>query len=454
MVFHGGHAMVCGVCGTRSPGNELRCIRCGARLIVPEPEPELKDEREWTAAEKVALEARRQLAGGDLPTALRSAQRAAVMEPNSALCRLVLGEVLLEMGAASDALREFRRVVELDPENMEARAKAEQARRQLVRRKPEAPGLSDWRDYLAARKQVVSVAVGVVAGLLVFIVGAVAIVNRTSPHAQVRRAYETQMRLGREHYRAGRYEEAARAFEQAWRLQPDSQEAKRRLDDALALAGHTSFSSAQEYEATGTRVASIAPLNDQSPFPPRWVGPPPRTAHSETAGAYLSPPPPIREPTPSSSSAAGADLPPPIPPAPSEPQVVESVTGPPRVEPSVAPQPATEMESAGEPMAEPSGPPLQRNRGRIVIQRHDRPVAAGSVAPNNQSEPTPDAQALRDEAERLRRSGNFEAAARKYGEAAARFRQEAQEGGAEAAAKLSAATSCDRARELCESQGN
>ncbi|MBM3498229.1 MAG: hypothetical protein FJX74_06115 [Armatimonadetes bacterium] len=442
--------MVCDVCGTRNLEGDGRCVRCGARLEAPVPEPEAQPqpERELTHGERLAVEARDQLAAGDPAGALRTAQRAAIVEPDAFLCRLVLGEAQLALSAFADALREFRRAAEIDPASVEAREKAELARRKLTHPHEPAPAEpQDWRGRLLARKQLVAVAAGVIAGLLVFTVGASAIVSRTSPAGQANRLYREQMRLGREHYQAGRYEQAAVAFEQAWRLKPDSREAKRRLDDALAVAGLAPYPTDTPPPPVGPQVASISPANEYPPFPPRHVGPTPPLTPDGRPRTDLTAPPPIVDTghTPIPTPAGDAPkLPPPMPDGPS-PGPTEAVPGPPRSDP-----PASDI---GTPPAEPGAPPADPRKGsQIVIQVHG-PRAAAPAAAAPQPKP-PSGDALRGEADRLRAGGRAREAAQKYSEAAARYREEAGQGGPGAGTKRGAADSCERARDLCESQGN
>ena len=446
--------MVCSVCGTRNLADESRCIRCGARMEAPAPVPEPVPERELTPAERLAVEARELVAAGDVPGALRVAQRAAVMAPDTFLCRLVLGDVYLHVGAADDALREFRRAAELDPESAEAKDKAELARRRLTHPPEVAPtGPRDWRTWLIERKQLVAIAAGVIAGLLVFAVGAGAIVSHTSPGAQIERAYRQQMVLGREHYKAGRYEDAARAFEQAARLRPGSAEAQRRLQDALAVAGLAPYPTTAPPAPAGDRMASIAPLNQYSPMPPRWVGPVPRSAQpGHPLTDDVPPPPPIPEPDGRSTPPSdGGDLPPPMPPGPLT-STADHIDGGTRIEPPVAPGIGTPAPAETPPAADVGPPTEQRKTGHILIKRHDAPAARASAAATEA--PPPAADALRAEANRLRDSGQAAAAGQKYGEAAVRYRDEARQGGAGAAIKLRAATSCERAQQLCGTQGN
>ena len=448
--------MVCDVCGTRNLAEEVRCLRCGARLQAPQPEPEPEPEREYTPGERLAVEARELLAAGDAPAALRAAQRAAIVEPDTFLCRLVLGEVYLAMDADADALREFRRAAEIDPESPEAKEQAELARRRLTHpREAEPLGPQDWRGWMMARKQLVAVAAGVIAGLLVFTVGASAIVTRTSPAGQANRLYREQMQLGREHYQAGRYEQAALAFEQAWRLKPDSAEAKRRLDDALAVAGLAPYPAGPPPAPAGPQMASIGPANDISPFDPRWVGPkPPLTPGGRPATMPTGPPPGLDTGPPPAPAGNAPELPPPMP---------EDIRPPPmpgpgaQNPPPIGPAPANDIGTApgveGPPPGEAAPPTEHRSPGRIVIQkvgpRPSAPPQTGATQPK-----LPDADALRSEANRLRAGGNATAAALKYREAAARYDEEAARGGPGAATKRQAADSCEAAQKACESQGN
>jgi hypothetical protein len=87
-----------------------------------------------------------------------------------------------------------------------------------------------------------------------------------------------------------------------------------------------------------------------------------------------------------------------------------------------------------------------------MIKRHEAPTTRTPTA--TAAPPVPAADALRDEANRLRDSGQAAAAAQRFGEAAARYREEARQGGAGAAVKLRAAASCERAQQLCGTQGN
>jgi len=112
------------------------------------------------------------------------------------------------------------------------------------------------------------------------------------------------------------------------------------------------------------------------------------------------------------------------------------------------PEPPTTID-AGAPPAEP-----QKRPGRIVMNFEPRQPAPAAPTATATQPKGPQADTLRAEANQLRNSGKMTAAERKYGEAAARYREEAAQGGPGAATKLKAAESCERARELCTSQGN
>jgi len=425
-------------------------------MEAPAPPPEPVPERELTPAERLSVEAREMLAADDTPAALRAAQRAAVMAPDTFLCRLVLGEVYLHSGAADDALREFRRASELDPDSAEAKEKAELARRRLTHPPEAAPaGPRDWRTWLVEHKQLVAVAAGVIVALLVFSVGAAAIVNHTSPRVQMERAYREQMALGRDHYKAGRYEDAARAFEQAARLKPGSSEARRRLEDALAVAGlapSTTPAAPGPPALAGQQVASILPLNPYSPMAPRWVGPVPKAAQPARAGdGDIAPPPIPAPPTAPSPTTDPGPLPPPMPDGPQPPAIDLTNDGGGATAPPTNNGIGTEAPDEP-PTPEPASPPTEtRPRGHITIKRHEAPPPTPVT---KATPPAPGADALRDEANRLLKGGQAAAARQKYGEAAARYREEARQGGPGAAVKLGAAASCERAQQLCGTQGN
>jgi tetratricopeptide (TPR) repeat protein len=294
--------------------------------------------------------------------------------------------------------------------------------------------------FLVRHKKWVAASLGALVGLLVFAVGAVALVVRSSPDYHLRKQFGQQMELAGEAYRAGRYEEAARAFGEACRLKPDSAEAQRRYQDALVMAGYPA-TPALPAGAVGERVASASPANPYPPMPPVWVGPRPASAqpgYPTPSPASPIPPPPPDEPLPPPTR-GDAPLPPPIPTGPG----TEPVTVPPTVPTAT---PGTGIGVAAEPEPAPAPPPRTK-AGRIVIQRHESPPRTTPPAPA-----PPSGAALRAEAERLHRGGQTAQAARVYGQAEAQLRVEAAAGGPGAAAKLSAAASCARAKQLCESR--
>jgi len=375
------------------------------------------------------------------------------MDPECPLAHMVLGEVYLQMGALDDALREFRAAAEIDPESAEAREKAEEVRRQITHPHHDAPPAPvDPIKALLARvpRKLIPVIAGVVAGLLVFTVGAAAIVTTTSPTYQTKRAYQRQMALGGQYYREKRYAEAAGAFRQAQALYPQSMEARRRFEDAQKMAGLSgqvvSLPPAPPVFEAREDVATASATPGQGAFGQVWVGPGPGGVTAPPPTHPTVPPPPsIPAPT---RKRSGDNTGPPLPPLPPS-TGTDGVEGPSRQPPgsaassgSEAPPPASSQATAKPPT------------GGVTVWRVTPPQRP-KVAPSQPPVPQPSAADLaRREADRLRFAGNNAEAARKYADAATGYRAEASRGGPQATANASAADVCEKARRLCESQAH
>ncbi len=454
--------MVCRECGTRNLPDEDFCRRCGADLKVVKAAPGPSETAPAPESEERVAEVRACLEKGDLKRAMDLAREAVVNEPEAALSYILLGDVYLRIEANDDALRAFRDAAELDSDNVEAREKAEEARKRIVQSEIGEPTTPDLLSIgpLRIHRKLIPYAVGAAAALLVFSVGAATIVSRTSPTVQRTRSFEQQMAAGSEHYRAGRYREAAAAYTQAVRLDPSSEQARRRLRDAQAMAGLRPPASEGVVRAQQP-VLGPTTTPGQGAFAPRWVGPspgsatPPNPPTGPSTARRSTPPPPIPVPDPTGVSGIDPVLPPPIPPS-----GTEGIGDPDQTGTRVADigigrefpteEPGTEA-TAREHALQPTQP--QQPRGEIVIERVVRrtPTTSPETTAATQATPTT-GEALRSEADRLRRSGRLKDAARKYGEAATQLRLEADQSGPDAATKKAAATTCERAREACESQ--
>jgi tetratricopeptide (TPR) repeat protein len=447
--------MVCPQCGMRNLPDEEFCTRCGASLQAPPVEETPPESAEPSPEEARATEVRACLEKGDIKRAMDLAREAAAEQPQAALSHILLGDVYLRIDANDDALREYRLAVDADHKSVEAREKAEVARKRIV--EPRAGQAGSPRVIaigpLQIRRDLVPYIAGAAAALLVFCIGAVAIVSHASPGGQKGRSFEQLMALGSQYYRAGEYAEAAQAFEEAAKLRPSSDQAQRRLRDAQAMAGMRPATVGRQ---TGQEVAVLGPTTTpgRTALPPRWIGPMPgATPAQETSGdgRVVSPPPTIPAPNPTVPGSHPLELPPPIPPG-----IAEDDGGAPR-----GATPSTGIGASAEEW--PTEPTLRDHEtqpteprqagGQIVIEK----VPPRKVVPVPDTRPTASeakestGESLRAQADRLRRNGRLAEAARKYSEAATQLRLEAERSGPEAATKRAAATSCERAREACNS---
>lgn len=450
--------MVCSQCGMRNLPDEEFCTRCGASLQAPDVAKTPPESAEASPEEARAAEVRACIEKGDIKRAMDLAREAVVEQPTAALSHILLGDVYLRIEANDDALREYRLAVESDSDNAEAREKAELTRRRIV--EPREPRVGPARVIaigpLQFRRELIPYIAGAAAALLVFCVGAAAIVSRTSPVAQRGRSFEEQMTLGSEHYRAGRYAEAVEAFAVAARLDPSNEQARRRLQDAQAMAGVVPSSiSVPPGGSQQPRVAVLGPTTTPglTAFPPAYVGPMPGAAPAQgtARGPSIPPPPPIPVPNPTGGDSR-PELLPPLPPD----DTVDVGAGPESTStPGNIGAPAEKWGTEGAARDHETQPTEPRRPAReIVIESVPARTRTAPPQPRSaQAQDTPSpGEALRAEADQLRGRGRLAEAAGKYSEAAAQLRLEADKAGPEAATKRAAATSCERARQACESQ--
>lgn len=450
--------MVCHACGTRNLPDAPFCSRCGARLQAVEA-PETSVPPSPTDLARIQAEkAQECLATGDLKCALELARSATMAHPSVPITHVALGDVYMAIDAPEDALNEFRAAIELDPDQPEVREKAEAARRTIARPSAEETG-SGLDGFLEKHGRLVPIVAGIAATLLVFTIGAAAVVSRTSPEAQRKRAFKAQMKVGSELYADERYAEAAAAFEHAARLGPDNAEASRRAIDAWNMAG------------MGRQVASanLAPQTSTGPTvsfqgavgPPAWVGPRPGANAPQTPTQGTSHRPPVEPPPvlgPSPMTDATGHMPPlPPPETGSAGSTDDPITGTSRL----GPGPTTDGPGMGDPIGAPVGPEAEpggepeapatpgRRGGHIVIEMVPRPQPAEKPT---EASASPSADAVRAEATKLKASGRLSDAAGKFAEAATLYRADAAQGGPDASTKQQAAKSCERARQACEIQ--
>jgi hypothetical protein len=394
------------------------------------------------------------LAIGHGPQALVTARRAVTLDPEAMLPHLVLGEIYEEAGELSAALRSYRAAAELAPDQAEPRGKAEAVRRRIAHpHHPEPLPLAEQIRAFLGRipRRLIPVIAGVIAGLLVFTVGAAAIISSTSPVLQTRRAFAQQMALGHQYYQAGRYTQAAQAFRQAQQLNPSSVEAMNRADDAERVAGVGPSASPEPAPTPPvgdeTRLAEASATPGYSAFPPQWIGPrvgagPSPSVHDK----LIAPPPIIPSPTtkhPAMPPGDYAPLPPPMP------KSTEPPTAP--LPPSGS-RPAEPASPPGTPSAQDQSSRPKPRQGGLTMWFDKRPRAV-AAAPPAASQPSA-ATATRNQANQLRAAGRSAEAATQYGVAAAQYRAEASRGGAGADALAAAAASCEKAQRLCESQAH
>ncbi len=443
--------MLCSECGHRNLPDARFCVRCGSRVVPGgAPGEPAAPPSPPSPAEEEALAARELLAIGHGPQALVTARRAVTLDPEAMLPHLVLGEIYEETGELSAALRSYRAAAELAPDQPEPREKAEAVRRQIAHpHHPEPLPLTEQIKAFLGRipRRLIPTIAGVTAGLLVFTVGAAAIISNTSPVLQTRRAFAQQMALGHKYYQAGQYAPAAQAFRQAQQLDPSSAEAMNRANDADRMAGGESPASAAPAPTPPVgdeaRLAEASATPGYSAFPPNWVGPRVGAGPSPSVhGKLIAPPPIIPSPTtghPAMPPGDNAPLPPPMP---------KSTTPLP---PSGS-RPAEPASPPGTPSAQDQSSRPKPHQGGLTMWFDKRPRPA-AAAPPATSQPSA-ATGIRYQADQLRAAGRSAEAAAQYGAAAAQYRAEASRGGAGAEALAAAAATCEKAQRLCQSQAH
>ncbi|HJN14139.1 MAG TPA: zinc-ribbon domain-containing protein [Armatimonadota bacterium] len=448
--------MVCSACGTRNLPDAPFCTRCGANLASVGAATEGRAISAADRAHAQVASARECLAGGDLKCALELARSSTVAHPNVAQTHVALGEVYLAIEAPEDALREFRRALELDPDMDPVREQAEVARRAITHPSGDMEH-AGWQRLLATGGGLIPVAVGVFMAVVVFSVGAWALYQRTSPDAQSRRAYDHQMAQASELYATGQYAAAYEAFAEAAQLDPSQTEPRSRAQDAWRMAGGRSQRGSGNMVAQNPGPIVQAIDDSYTIFQPTWIGPLPGAAQSSPPPStparrqVAPPPPPPLGPLPPPTTTPGTL--PRLNPGPST-LADDGFSGTSRL-----PETTADVVSPGTPGAigvpvgatpvvEPERDP-PTGSGRIKVEVHPpKPVATAAPDTSQQSS----AAATRAQADSLRERGEMAQAAQKYTEAATQFRSEAAGGGPDAAANAQAARTCEQARATCESQ--
>lgn len=464
----------CSECGARNADRATFCVRCGAQLLgavtveppkddtdkIPPAEPQppsLEATLPLTVAavgeqtevlpvapeaERLLREASERLAAGDADVAAARCREAISLAPDYVAAYSLLGMAEEQRGNTVAAAGAYRRVLQLDPARSVEREKLELLYASGAASRPEGAGEE------APETRVLRYAPWIAAAAAAFLVLMVltGLGLRIHMARQVGRVYAQQMEQARLAMEAGRYAEAATAFEAALAARPNDAEARELLGWArrrAALAGRGTGAGevALPVPSTSAIVASPGP----NPFLPVPIGTggqqPPVTPQPQTprASTQPAPRPPVVDTQPvvgggsPQTQAAGSPPAQPVPFGPLEPGD-EEVQQP-------AQEPAT---------AEPAQEPPAR-RGEITIWYSDAPTGGESrpAAPA----PIRDAGAarageLRTQADRARAGGDHGRAVQLYEQAIEAYRADSQANPGNRQANQAAIEACQRARSV------
>ncbi len=401
------------------------------------------------------------LAAGRVGAALRLARRATEIAADLPATWALLGTVAEEAGDFREALKAYEQALALDPNRPGLRERVEELSRQVPAEEPAAPEQvqPSALDRYAPAFLAASVA------LLVLAIG-LAVVVRSRRAASVKQQYARVMQLGKEYMARQEYDQAEAAFSDALRLKPDSAEAQQWLQRAQQGREMLARLRQWNYVTAGGKFpgqqgtlppAQITPTRERrqqeqqaqaaaratrrrSSWTPRryeWRTP-------STASNYPSPrqefgPPEYAPTTPAGSWG-------PVPPAAGQPPVPLGA-GPAGTQAPTAQAPTGAGGQPSEATAsqpEASEPSKPKGYLRIVV---GEPRPKAEAAPANRG---PSADAVRAQADQLRRAGRKQEAKRLYQRAIELYRKEAEADPTARAVKEAGIESCRRAIEQCE----
>ncbi len=430
---------VCIHCGQQNTTGSLFCLACGAPLgegTGPEPvhavDPEQPghDTDTFPAVQPIDVtadlnRATELLAAGRAQEAADACRRILQVQPDSLEAYALLGMAEEELGNWHLAIEAYEGVLQLEPGRIVEREKIAQLQAQLRTRTGEEEREAGQQQRAEKLQRIAPIVLAVAAGLLILLVALLLIVrsHNTRLAREVNETYQLQLAEGQNAVRQRNYEAAVQWFQQAAVTKPDDATAQEWLTWAEQQKQWQTRYAQWLYQTAGGKllggqgVLPPTPILPEPPAPPTsagWVGPP------------VTPPPsiaqwpaPVRDTTRDITPGQGPIVPP----------------------TSVTPGSGTPAEVQPVPPAEAAPPRVtEEPEGEITIERSEQPSRPGG----------PTGTKLREQADSLRHSGDTKAALATYERAILALQQEIQDNPTAAGVKRSAIQSCRRAIEIIQ----
>lgn len=282
----------CPDCGARNAENATFCVRCGARLPSAsedqratgqdtdhlEPVPDTEDaavaehsdepEPEAGTAEKLLAEASALLSDGQPDAAAARCREAAEMAPDLVAAYSLLGMAEEQRGNTVAAAGAYRRVLQLDPGRKLEREKLEALYQSGAATRPtDEAEVAEDDPIVRLGPWVAGAAVAFCVLVVLTFIGVQHYTAR-----KVERAYETQMKVGREALDSGDYQAAREAFQVALRVRPDDRDAQQGARYARRKLSETTRSRSASAAARPVPRTTIARSSGPNPFRPVPIG--------------------------------------------------------------------------------------------------------------------------------------------------------------------------------------
>lgn len=443
---------VCNECGTRNADHSYLCVNCGGRLA----DAATSDEEGYTgdtdqippqsgeSVEQLVERASERLADGSSAAAIELCQRALALEPNHLPAFSLLGMAHEEAGDVQAALDAYDNVLRIDPNRAVERQKVSLLKLQLVRieqgPEDEAQTPHPWLRYAP-------IALASAGALLVFVVGALFIVSARNAQkaSKAEQAYELAMDAGNAAMADGRYAKAMSHFQAALEARPDDPTARLRIARAQDRL--------EAGELSGVaQLPKYIPSKGPNPFSPVVIPPTAQDEEAQDAAVMPMPSPMVTTPPPQSvytpvTGGSRSGVPSPTVRAETQPPPKSDTKNDLPISPRTEPKPArpATVETPKVPATSPEPGP-----GEISIWASDRPAV--TPVPTRPRQPAANPDALRSQADALKRQGRYSEAASTYGRAIEAYQEQKQASPQLGAVIQRSIESCTTSKRICDSQ--
>lgn len=438
--------MICVSCHTRNSDQSTFCLRCGADLEAALGDQLPGDSTDSmpvvvdSTAAGLVTRAANQLAEGHTAEALADCRRAIALEPGHVEAHALLGMAYEQQGELAAALEAYEAVLALDPDRAVERQKANILRLRVEGAVPPNVPLAHhptvwetiWRRVTANPP----LSGGIAAGLVVFLIGSIVLVNAQS-EARARQDAEQLRAAGDQAFSEARYADATRLYAQAWEITPQDEYLRDRWNQAYQL----SLQQAGQQQVAQLPDKYLGPSpNATNPFKPVPIGgqqptPPPTTD--------LAVPPPAAPPSAYDRWSGKSLTPPPVTPPATTPTTTPTGRRDNPLSPITPVQPKTAKDPTPAPATDTAPPP--RKGGEITIWVSDTQPAPAAAPTTSGPKAGSNADALRSQADQLARQGRRDEAIEGFQKAASAYDEAARSDPAASAVHSQAADSC-RAR--------